>query len=52
MARDDEPGIVVTAAYAAEHVVWSRRAFSLEKGREVATAWLAEALRTGFIQVA
>jgi hypothetical protein len=43
---------VVTAAYAAEHVVWSRRTFSLEKGREVASAWLAEALRTGFIQVA
>ncbi len=49
ITRDDEPGLVVTAAYAADHVVWSRRTFNVEKGREIAAAWLAEALRTGFV---
>ena len=41
---------MVTAAYAADHVVWSRVPFSVERAA-VASTWLAEALRTGFIQV-
>ena len=51
LSRDGEPGVVVTASYAPDHIVWSRRTFNVEKGREIAAAWLSEAVRTGFEQV-
>jgi hypothetical protein len=51
LSRDGEAGIVVRASYAPHHTVWSRRTFNVEKGREIAAAWLAEAVRTGFEQV-
>jgi len=51
LARDGHAGIVVSASYALDHIVWSRRTFNVEKGREIAAAWLLEALRTGYEQV-
>ena len=51
LSRDGEPGVVVSASYAPDHIVWSRRTFNVEKGREIAAAWLSDALRTGFERV-
>jgi hypothetical protein len=51
ISSDSEPGIMVSAGYASDHVVWSQRTFHVEKGRTIAAAWLGEALRTGFEQI-